>query len=192
MALDSSSKSRKRHRRSSSCGQRKTIRGKIFFCKEYYIWYCTHNIFNFNKYFVRIIFLFVLLILQDHLQNLCVQISGMPSGTSLPLISFIRRLITTTLVVSKRTRVVHVNKGNDKIVIVQSTHNTATGPMNRRKAKSTSSLSTKQTSESACLLKLVRTCDKHQPFITLASLGAKSHSPRSRGKLSSTLKDFGG
>ena len=25
---------------------------KIFFCKEYYIWDCTHNIFNFNKYFV--------------------------------------------------------------------------------------------------------------------------------------------
>ena len=93
---------------------------------------------------------------------------------------------------SKRTRVVHVNKGNDKIVIVQLTHNTATGPMTRSKAKSTSSLSTKQTSESACLLKLVKTRDEHQPFITLVSLGAKSHSPRSRGKLSSTLKDFGG
>ncbi|KAJ9702811.1 hypothetical protein PVL29_004514 [Vitis rotundifolia] len=91
----------------------------------------------------------------------------------------------------KRTQVVHVNKGNDKITIAQSTHDTATGPMTRSKAKSTSSISTKQTSESACLLKQVRTRDEHQPLITLVSLGAKSPSPRSRGKLSSALKDFG-
>ncbi|KAJ9698757.1 hypothetical protein PVL29_007694 [Vitis rotundifolia] len=90
----------------------------------------------------------------------------------------------------KRTQVVHINKGNDKIVIAQSTHDTATGPMTRSKAKSTSSLSTKQTSESACLLKSIRTHDKHQPLITLASLEAKSHSPRSRGKLPSALRDF--
>ena len=47
----------------------------------------------------------------------------------------------------KRTQVVHVNKGNDKIVNAQSTHDAATGPMTRRKAKSTSSLSIKQISE---------------------------------------------
>ena len=63
--------------------------------------------------------------------------------------------------VPKRTQVVHVNKGNDNIVIAQSTHNTATGPMTRNKAKSTSSLSTKQTSESVCLLKSVKMCDEH-------------------------------
>ncbi|KAJ9678800.1 hypothetical protein PVL29_020866 [Vitis rotundifolia] len=91
----------------------------------------------------------------------------------------------------KRTQVVHVNKGNDKIVITQSTHDTATGPMTRSKAKSTSSISTKQISESACLLKQVRTHDEHQPFITLVSWGAKSQSPRSREKLPSTLQDFG-
>ena len=73
LALDWSSKSRKRHRRSSHCGQSERIRGKIFFCKEYYIWDCTHNIFNFNKYLVRIIFVIVLLTSQDHLRNLCVQ-----------------------------------------------------------------------------------------------------------------------
>ena len=84
----------------------------------------------------------------------------------------------------------HVNKGNDKIVNAQSTHDAATGLMTRRKAKSTSSLSIKQTSESACLLKSVRTHDEHQPLITLASLEVKSHSPRSRGKLPSTLQDF--
>ena len=88
VALGWSSKSRKRHRRSSSCGQSKRSRGKIFFWKEYYIWYCTHNIFNFNKYFVHIIFLFVLQISQDLLWNLCVQISGTPNGTSLSLVSF--------------------------------------------------------------------------------------------------------
>ena len=92
----------------------------------------------------------------------------------------------------KRTQVVHVNKGNDKIVIAQSTHDTAMGPMTRSKAKSTSSISTKQTSESACLLKQVRTRDEHQPLITLVYLGAKGHTPRSRGKLPLTLQDFGG
>nr|CAN78422.1 hypothetical protein VITISV_037779 [Vitis vinifera] len=91
----------------------------------------------------------------------------------------------------KRTQVVHVNKCNDKIITAQSTHDTATSPMTRSKAKSTSSISTKQTSESACLLKQVRTHDEHQPLITLVSLGAKSHSPRSKGKLPSTLQDFG-
>ena len=91
----------------------------------------------------------------------------------------------------KRTQVVHVNKGNAKIVIAQLTHDTAAYPMTRSKAKSTSSISKKQTSESTCLLKHVRTCDEHQPLITLVSLGAKNHSPRSRGKLPSTLQDFG-
>ncbi|KAJ9691630.1 hypothetical protein PVL29_013737 [Vitis rotundifolia] len=91
----------------------------------------------------------------------------------------------------KRTQVVHANKGNDKIIIAQSTYDTATGPMTGSKAKSTSSISTKQTSESACLLKQVRTRDEHQPLITLVFLGAKSHSPCSRGKLTSALKDFG-
>ncbi|WJZ90005.1 hypothetical protein VitviT2T_009183 [Vitis vinifera] len=77
------------------------------------------------------------------------------------------------------------------IVIAQSTHDTATVPMTHSKAKSTSSISTKQTSEFACLLKQVRTRDEYQPLITLVSLGAKGHSPRSRGKLPSTLQDFG-
>ena len=63
--------------------------------------------------------------------------------------------------------------------------------MTLSKAKLTFSLSTKQTSESAYLLKSVRMRDKHQPLITLVSLGVKSHSPRSRRKLPSTLKDFG-
>ena len=62
--------------------------------------------------------------------------------------------------------------------------------MTRNKAKSTSSLSIKQTSEFACLLKPVRTHDEHQPLITLVSLEARIRDPRSRGKLPSTLKDF--
>ena len=115
----------------------------------------------------------------------------MPDGTSLPLISFVRRLISTSSMTPKRTQVMHVNKGNDKIVIAQSTHDAATGLMTRSKAKSTSSLSTKQTSESSCLLKPVRIHDEHQPLITLASLGAKSHSPHSKEKLPLTLRDFG-
>ena len=82
----------------------------------------------------------------------------------------------------KRTQVVHDNKGNDKIIIAQSTHDTATGPMTRSKAKSTSSISIKQTSEYACLLKQVRTRNEHQPLITLVSLGTKGYSPRSRGE----------
>ena len=59
------------------------------------------------------------------------------------------------------SQVVHVNKGNDNIVIVQSTHNTASRPMTCSKAKSTFSLSTKQTSEFPCSLKPVRMLDEH-------------------------------
>ena len=62
--------------------------------------------------------------------------------------------------------------------------------MTRSKAKSTSSLSTKQISESTCLLKPIRTHNEHQSCITLASLEVKNHSPRSKGKLPSTLQDF--
>ena len=61
----------------------------------------------------------------------------------------------------KRTQVVHVNKDNDNIIIMQSTHDIATGPMTCSKAKSTFSLSTKQTSESTCSLKPVRMFDEH-------------------------------
>ena len=82
----------------------------------------------------------------------------------------------------KRTQVVHVNKGNDKIIIAQLTHDNAKGLMTLSKAKLTFSLLTKQTSEFAYLLKPVRMHDEHQPLITLVSLGVKSHSPRSRGK----------
>ena len=188
MTLDWSSKSRKRHRHLPKCDQGKRIRRKIFFWKAYYFWRCTHYIFNFHKYLFALFFYFVLLISQDQsLRNLCVQISGMPGGTSLSLISFVNKLISTTSMTPKRTQVVHVNKGNDKIVIAQSTHDAATGPMTCSKAKSTSSLLTKQTSDSACLLKQVRTRDEHQPLITLVSLGAKSHGPCSRGKLPSIL-----
>ena len=116
----------------------------------------------------------------------------MPGGKSLPLIFFVRRLISTMSMAPQRTQVVHGNKGNDKIIIAQSTHDTTTSPMTRSKAKSTSSLSTKQISESTCLLKSVRMCDEHQPLITLVFLGLKSHSPHSKGKLPSTLKHFGG
>ena len=40
------------------------------------------------------------------------------------------------------------------------------------------------------MLKLVRTCDEHQSLITLVSLGVKSQSPRSKGKLLSTLQEL--
>ena len=86
-------------------------------------------------------------------------------------LSFVRRLISAMSKAPKRMQVVHDNKGNDKIVIAQSTYDAVTGPMTRSKAKSTFSLSTKQTSESTCLLKSVRMCDEHQPLITLVFLG---------------------
>ena len=38
---------------------------------------------------------------------------------------------------SKKTQVAYVNKGSDKIVIIQSTHNNAMGPMTHSKEKST-------------------------------------------------------
>lgn len=54
--------------------------------------------------------------------------------------------------------------------------------MTHSKAKSTTTFLAKQASDPICFLKLVRTCDEHQPFITLASLRAKGHIPRSKKK----------
>lgn len=59
------------------------------------------------------------------------------------------------------TQVACVNKGNDKIIITQSTHNTVIGLMTYSKAKSTTTFSAKQASKHTCLLKLVRTYDEH-------------------------------
>ena len=95
-------------------------------------------------------FIFVLLILQDLYEIYAYKFVAHLVG---PLISIVRKVIITTLMASKKIQVVHVNKDNDKIVITQSTHNTTMGPMTRSKAKSISSPSTKQTSESTCLLK---------------------------------------
>ena len=59
VALNWSSKSRKHHRCLLKCDQGKRIRGKILFWREYYFFEIVPTIyFNFNKYFVRIIFLF--------------------------------------------------------------------------------------------------------------------------------------
>ena len=154
---------------------------KIFFWKEYYFWDCTHNILNFNKYFVCIIFLFVLLILQNF-DEICVyKFLARPMGPLYLSSLLIKRLISTTSIAPKRAQIVHATKGNGKIIIAQSTHDIVTTLMTCSKAKLTSSLSTKQTSEFACLLKSVRMHDEHQPLITLVSLGAKSHRPHSRG-----------
>ena len=99
---------------------------------KYYFGDCTHNILiSINILFV-LFFYFVLLILQEFW---CIQISGMPGGTSLPLISFVRILVYITSIAPKRTQVVHVNKGDDNIVIAQSTHDAIMGPMTRSKAK---------------------------------------------------------
>ena len=169
----------------------KESEGNYSFVKNIIFEIVSHN-FNFNKIFVGIIFSYYFVNFVGLLWNLCVQISGPPGVTSLPFISFIRRLITTTLMTSKKTQVAYVNKGSDKIVIIQSTHNNAMGPMTHSKEKSTYSLSKKKKkSEPICLLKPVRTHDRHKPFITLAFLGAKGHSPHSRRKLPSTLKNFG-
>ena len=140
----------------------KELDGKYSFVKKYiyYFWDCTPRILIliiilfalFSYYFANFVWL---------LWNLCVQISGMLGRTSLSLISFIRKMITTTSMASKRIQVVHVNKGSDKIVIAQSTHNTVMGPITRSKAKSTYSPSTKHISDSTCLLKPVRTHDEH-------------------------------
>ena len=70
VTLDWSSKSRKRHRHSSSCGQSERIKGKIFFYKEYYFWDCSHNIFN--KYFFTLFsYLFCLFCITKFTKFVC-------------------------------------------------------------------------------------------------------------------------
>ncbi|KAJ9709214.1 hypothetical protein PVL29_000927 [Vitis rotundifolia] len=50
----------------------------------------------------------------------------MLGGTFLPFIFFTNKMITTKTMTSKKIQVAHVNKGDDKIVITQSTHSTST------------------------------------------------------------------
>ena len=54
------------------------------------------------------------------------------------------------MVTSKKIKVVHVDKGNDKIVITPSAHNISIGPMTHSKVKSTSALLGKQASIPLC------------------------------------------
>ena len=90
----------------------------------------------------------------------------------------------------KKSETTYANKGNDKIVIAQLTHNTSICPITCGKAKSFA-LSTKLANEHTHLLKLTGTCNNYWSFITLASLGAKGQNPHSRKKKRlSTLKDF--
>ena len=96
---------------------------------------------------------------------------------SLPLISFAKKLVTAKMMTYKKIETTYVNKGNDKIVIAQLTHNTSIGPITCVKAKSIAP-SAKLANEHTRLLKLTRTCDNYRSFITLASLGAKGQNLR--------------
>ena len=60
------------------------------------------------------------------------------------------------MMTSKKIQIVHVNLANDKTVIAQSTHNTTTCPMTRKKAKSTIVPLTKLVSKHTHLLKFAR------------------------------------
>lgn len=59
----------------------------------------------------------------------------------------------------KKTKVVHVNKGNDKIVITWLMHNSSMSPMTCRKIETTISTLVKQANGHTILLKLVETHD---------------------------------
>ena len=96
--------------------RQKKLEKKILFCKEYYFLYYT-TIFLILINILFTLFSYCFANFAGPLWNLCIQISSMFDGISLPLISFVRRLISTTLMISKRTQVVHVNKDNDKIII---------------------------------------------------------------------------
>lgn len=64
----------------------------------------------------------------------------------------------------------HVDKGDDKIFITQSQHNTSTSLVTHDKAKSATTPLAKFASEHTCL-KTMGTHNNYQLVITLASLG---------------------
>lgn len=108
---------------------------------------------------------------------MCVQIFGTLDGTSLSLIYFVKKLITTKI---KNTQAAHVKKGDDKIFITQATHSTFMDPTTCSKAKSTTAPSKKLASKHTRLLKTTSTHDSYQ-------LGQSLHG---REKRFSTLNDF--
>ena len=88
MALNWSLKSRKCHCCLPNCDQGKKIKGKIFYCKKYYIWdYTPIFLILINILFILFSYCFANFV--GLLWNLCVQISDMANWTSLPLISFV-------------------------------------------------------------------------------------------------------
>lgn len=111
---------------------------------------------------------------------MCVQIFGTLDGTSLSLIYFVKKLITTKTVTFKNTQAAHVKKGDDKIVITQATHSTFMGPTTCSKEKSTIAHLKKLASKHTHLLKTTGTHDSYQ-------LGQSLHGMEKR---SATLKDF--
>ena len=125
-------------------------------------------------------------------QNLCIQISSTPSGTSLSLIFFTKKLITPKTVTSKETQATHVNKGDGNIVITQSTHNTCMGPMTRSKAKSTTTPSTKLASKHTHLLKSVGTCKQLPTAHHFSFFGGKRSKSSWLGKIPFNTKGLWG
>ena len=67
--------------------------------------------------------------------------------TTLPLISFSKKVITSKTMTSKKTQAMHVNKGDDNIFITQSTHNISMGLVTHKKIKLTIVHSEKLASE---------------------------------------------
>lgn len=117
-------------------------------------------------------------------------ISSLSGGTSLSLIFFTKKVITTKMMTSKMTQVVHFNKDNDKMVITQLTHNPFISLMTHSKTRITIGISTKQVNMHNHLSKLMRIQDNYHSLIILTSLGVKGQGPHGRKKCPSTPKDF--
>ena len=166
----------------SKLWSRKNNRRIYYFVKEYYHKDCTPQFINFNKNILFTYFPHRFAYIVRSLWNLCVQIFEMLDSISLPLILSSKKMITTKTIISKKAQVAHVDKGNDNIIITQSTHSTSTCPMTCSKVKSTTVPSTKLASEHTHLLKTTGMHDSYQPVITLASLGSKRRSSHGKEK----------
>lgn len=88
------------------------------------------------------------------------------------------------------TQVALFNKGNDKMVITQSTHNPFIGLITHSKEKITIATSIKQVNKHNHLSKLIGIQDNYHSLTILASLGVKGQGPHERKKCPLIPKDF--
>ena len=111
------------------------------------------------------------------LRKLCVQISGTPDGTSLPLISFLhpRNLQVSNLPRSMASKKSQMPKNATKSIGGSISSSTSTGPMSRNEAKAIRLFTSQEVEGKAPMTKLISAPVQPKTVISLNTLRKSKH-----------------